>query len=62
VGLRILYLICFIKLDTKLWSGFEDYSIAWFEEYCVVFGLRNGLRNGFMKLDTKCMRIFCCLV
>ena len=24
-----------------------------FEEYCVVFVLRNGLRNGFMKLDTK---------
>ena len=23
-----------------------------FEEYCVEFGLRNGLRNGFMKLDT----------
>jgi len=24
-----------------------------FEEFCVVFGLRNGLRKCFMKLDTK---------
>jgi hypothetical protein len=34
-----------MKLDTKMWGGFED--------FCVVFGLRNGLRKCFMKLDTK---------
>ena len=37
--------------------GFEEYSVAWFEKwfdkYCFVFGLRNGLRKCFMKLDTK---------
>jgi hypothetical protein len=33
----------------------------WVWGNCVVFVLRNGLRNGFMKLDTKCLRKLCCI-
>ena len=26
-----------MKLDTKCGGGFEKYSVAWFDEYCIEF-------------------------
>jgi hypothetical protein len=94
----------FINWIQNCWGGFEEYSIAWFDEYCIEFVGRMsvtpprrggtppsgellyvkremsritvygwvwdycvvfGLRNGFMKLDTKLLGwvwgILCCI-